>query len=53
MEIRLNIVLDISDRMERVLLDIAGCPAGIPPDTGDPRDGKRSPSERSKTTNGR
>lgn len=30
MEIRLNIVLDISDRMERVLLDIAGCPAGSP-----------------------
>ena len=29
MEIRLNIVLDISDRMERVLLDIAGRPAGI------------------------
>ena len=47
MEIRLNIVLDISDRMERVLLDIAGRPPD-PRTQETPRDGKGSPSERSK-----
>lgn len=43
MEIRLNIVLDISDRMERVLLDIAGRPAGSPRTQETPVTAKEAP----------